>query len=383
MADERTEKATPQRKKKAREKGDVVRSRELLSAAALLSGLMALSAAGPAFVNHWRQCYDRCLRLAGETTQGAWGVRELMTLVRTALLPAVAPIAMVMGSAVVAVLVLGVAQGGGVTVNVEGLTPKLERLSPATHVKNLFSVRGLVRVAKSLLPAMVVAAMGWKMLDGMLMTMPVMSLNRLPETFGAAYSLGIKAAWVMVVWAGIDYAVEWRAWNQRLKMSKQDMREEVKEAMGNPQMKGKIRSMQRQMARRKAKVDMRRASVVVTNPTHYAVALEFSLETMSAPTVLTKGRDLLALDIREEARWAGVPIIENPPLARSLYRAVEPGQAIPYELYSAVAGVLAFLFREAQEKKTREARHAAQTRAEQEQAARLAAVVPTTFAGGM
>lgn len=385
MSDQRTEQATPQRKKKARESGDIVRSRELLSGAGMLAGLIALGWAGESFARSWRQCYIRALTLAGRPGS-TWGVRELMTLVRTALLPAVTPIAMVMGASVAAVLAVGVAQGGGVSFNASALGMKFERLNPATHVSQMFSVKSLLRLAKSLLPAMVIAWMGWQSLGHMMLAMPVMSLGRLPETFSEAYGLGVKAAWVLVAWAGIDYAVEWRSWNQRLRMSKQEMREEVKQAMGNPQVKGKIRQMQRTMARRKAKVDMKRASVVITNPTHYAVALEFSFETMGAPTVLTKGRDLLALDLRAEAREAGVPIIENPPLARSLYRSVEPGQPIPYELYAAVAGILAFLFREAQEQKMRDDRQAQQAKAERAQAARMptAAVrAMNGFEGGM
>ena len=146
--------------------------------------------------------------------------------------------------------------------------------------------------------------------------------------------------------------------NERLKMSKQEMREEIRDAMGNPQIKGRIRQIQMAMRKRKVKANMSRASVVITNPTHYAVALEFSFETMSAPTVLAKGRDLLAAEIREEARWLGIPMIENPPLARSLYRTVEPGQSIPYELYAAVAGILAYLYRQQVEERMRRDRQA-------------------------
>jgi flagellar biosynthetic protein FlhB len=379
MSDQRTEKASPQRKKKARDSGDVVRSRDLLSAAGMLAGLLAMGALAPEFASRWRESYEHALRIAA-TVSGAWGEAEIAALIHGVLLPALIPAGAVMAAAFAAVVCLGVAQGGGIRFNAGSLAPKFERLDPATHIGNLFSLRALLRVAKSLAPALIVATMGWSVVHRILTTIPVMGLDRLPETFSSAYSLGIRAAWVLVVWAAIDYAVEFRAWNQRLKMSKQDMREEVKEAMGNPQVKGRIRSMQRQMARRKAKVDMRRASVVITNPTHYAVALEFSFETMGAPTVLTKGRDVLALDIREEARWAGIPIVENPPLARSLYRAVEPGRTIPYELYSAVAGVLAFLFRDAQEKKARDNRHAAEARAERERAVRLPS---SAFAGGM
>ena len=145
----------------------------------------------------------------------------------------------------------------------------------------------------------------------------------------------------------------------------------MRDAMGNPQIRAKIRQIQRAMRKRKVKADMSRASVVITNPTHYAVALEFSFETMSAPTVLAKGRDLLAAEIREEARWAGVPIIENPPLARSLYKMVEPGQSIPFDLYAAVAGILAFLYRQKVEERVRQDRQAKEREQKAQHAARL------------
>ena len=141
--------------------------------------------------------------------------------------------------------------------------------------------------------------------------------------------------------------VEWRSRESRLRMSKQDLRDEYREMEGSPQIKSRIRGLQRQMRRRRVKADISRAAVVVTNPTHYAVALGFDFATMEAPKVLAKGRNLLAEEIKAEARWAGVPIVENPPLARSLYRTVEVGQAIPVELYAAVAAILAYLYRRA------------------------------------
>ena len=160
--------------------------------------------------------------------------------------------------------------------------------------------------------------------------------------------------------------MEWRSWNQRLKMTKQEIRDEMREAMGNPHVKGRIRQIQHAMRRRKVKADMSRASVVITNPTHYAVALEFSFDTMQAPTVLAKGRDLHAAEIREEARWAGIPMIENPPLARSLYRMVEPGQSIPFDLYAAVAGILAYLYKQKVEETMRKKRQAEQMAGDRE-----------------
>ena len=381
MSDQQTEKATPQRKKKARESGDWVRSRELLSGTAMLAGLMTLGMAGASFVSSWRQCYARCLILAVAGTGSIWGTREFVTALRVGLLPAVVPTSLVMAVSLCAVVAVGIGQGGGVNFSIKALQPKLSRLGPAGHVKQMFSMRAVARTAKSVLPAVVVSLLGWRALSSLLGPMPVMSMERLPATFGVAYGLGVKAAWVMVVWSAIDYAVEYASWNKRLRMSKQEMKDEMKEANGNPHTKGRVRQAQRAMRKRRVKADMRRASVVITNPTHYAVALEFSFESMQAPTVLTKGRDLLALEIREEAKAAGVPILENPPLARSLYRSVEPGQSIPYELYAAVAGILAYLFREKQEEQAREAKREAQTRRD----AKAAAVrsVVTGFQGGI
>jgi flagellar biosynthetic protein FlhB len=361
MADKGTEQATPLRKKKARERGDSVHSRELLSAVAMLGGVMVLGALSTGFVSSWAKVYAGSLRSAtvglnGVDRQG--GEQLLIVAVRQLLVPALLPVGLVLAASFVGALVSGVAQSGGVQIHPEAMKFKFAKLNPVTNLANLFSLRSATRVAKSLVPAAVMVVLGWGALKALMIPMPVMSLVRLPATFSTAYGLALDAAWVTLAWSGLDYAIEWRSWNQRLKMSKQEMREEIRDAMGNPQIKAKVRQIQRAMRKRKVKADMSRASVVITNPTHYAVALEFSFETMSAPTVLAKGRDLLAAEIREEARWAGIPIIENPPLARSLYKMVEPGQSIPFELYAAVAGILAYLYRQKVEERVRRDRQA-------------------------
>lgn len=361
MADKGTEQATPLRKKKAREKGDSVRSRELLSAMAMLGGVVMLGTMSNGLVASWSKVYVESLRSAttgvGSVT-GQNGEQLLVGAVRRILVPALLPVGLVMAAAFTGALVSGVAQSGGVQIHPSAIELKFSKLNPVTNLGNLFSLRSATRLVKSLVPAAVMVVLGWGALKALMIPMPVMSLMRLPATFSAAYGLALDAAWITLAWSGLDYAIEWRSWNQRLKMSKQELREEMRDAMGNPQVKAKIRQIQRAMRKRKVKADMSRASVVITNPTHYAVALEFSFETMSAPTVLAKGRDLLATEIREEARWAGVPIIENPPLARSLYKMVEPGQSIPFELYAAVAGILAYLYRQKVEERVRRERQA-------------------------
>jgi flagellar biosynthetic protein FlhB len=351
MSGQATEQATPQRKKKSREKGDVVRSRELLSAMAMLGGVLMLGATAHGFSTSWEAVYRESLRSAAVSEIA--GERHWNNAVRQMLAPALVPVALVMAASFGCALFAGVAQSGGVQLHPNAIEPKFTRLNPATNLKNLFSLRAATRVVKSLVPAAAMVAFGWAALKALMLPMPVMSVMRLPETFSTAYGLVLDAAWVTLAWSGLDYAMEWRSWNQRLKMTKQEIREETKESMGNPEVKGRIRQIQRTMRKRKVKADMSRASVVITNPTHYAVALEFSFETMQAPTVLTKGRDLWAAEIREEARWSGIPIIENPPLARSLYRMVEPGQSIPFELYAAIAGILAFLYRQKVEERMR------------------------------
>lgn len=355
MSEKGTEQATPQRKKKARDDGDTVRSRELLSAMAMLGGVLALGLVSGQFVKGWARAYTDSL--AAFSIEDMSGQRGLDVL-RRMLLPVLVPMAIVMGAAFAGSLITGVAQGGGIGLHAKSIAFKPDRLNPVTNVGNLFSLRSLTRVMKSLVPAAVMILMGWHALQALLSPMPVMSLLRLPEMFKTAYALMFDAAWVTLAWSGLDYAMEWRAWNQRLKMTKQEMREEMRDATGNPQIKGRIRQIQRAMRKRRMKADMSRASVVITNPTHYAVALEFSFETMQAPTVLAKGRDLHAAAIREEARWAGVPIVENPPLARSLYQGVEEGRSIPFELYQAVAGILAFLYRQKVEERMRADRQA-------------------------
>jgi len=371
VADKGTEQATPLRKKKAKEKGDSVHSRELLSAMAMLGGMMMLGAMSNGFVADWGKVYQESLRSATTNVNdlnGQSGEQLFNVAVRRILVPALMPVGLVMAASFAGALVSGVAQSGGVQIYPSAVELKFSKLNPVTNLGNLFSLRSATRLVKSLVPAAVMVVLGWGALKALMIPMPVMSLLRLPATFSAAYGLALDAAWVTLVWSALDYAIEWRSWNQRLKMSKQELREEMRDAMGNPQIKAKIRQAQRAMRKRKVKADMSRASVVITNPTHYAVALEFSFETMSAPTVLAKGRDLLAAEIREEARWAGVPIIENPPLARSLYKMVEPGQSIPFDLYAAVAGILAFLYRQKVEERVRRDRQAK----EREQKAQLA-----------
>jgi flagellar biosynthesis protein FlhB len=351
MSSERTEKASPRRKQKAEQDGDRPRSRELLSASALLAGSLTLGWAARTWLPVWKGTYQDSIALMVAPNLNGEALGMSM---RDMLVAGAAPCLLVMVAAAGASLTVAMAQNRGLRLQPAAIAPKWSRLNPAANAKHLFTTRALVRLGKSLIPVVLLAVQLLHFLSA-LTAMPAFSLKRLPEVFTDGYDLLVNTAWILLAWSLVDYIVEWRQWESRLKMSKQDMRDEYKETEGNPQMKGRIRSLQRQMRRRMLQADVKKASVVITNPTHYAVALSFDMSTMEAPKVLAKGRDLLAAQIREEARWAGVPLVENPPLARSLYRSVEPGQSIPAELYVAVAAILAYLFRQETEERIRRA----------------------------
>ncbi|HEY1495721.1 MAG TPA: EscU/YscU/HrcU family type III secretion system export apparatus switch protein, partial [Candidatus Solibacter sp.] len=278
------------------------------------------------------------------------------------------PVGMVMAAVAAAALAVGVLQTGGLSVHVGAVGFKFDRVNPLSNAKNLFSLRAAGRIGKSLIPAAILAIFAVQRIAHQF-SVPPFSTARLEMLGSDIFGLLEAAAWLLFAWAAVDYLIEWQSRETRLKMSRQDMRDEYKETEGSPQVRSRIRGLQRQMRRRKVKADVSRAAVVLTNPTHYAVALGFDFNTMEAPRVLAKGRNLLAEEIKAEARWAGVPIVENPPLARSLYRSVEVGQSIPVDLYAAVAAILAYLYRQRVEAEMRD-RRAREAAARKAQAAR-------------
>jgi flagellar biosynthetic protein FlhB len=355
MAGEKTEQATQQRREKARKEGDILHSKELSSAAGTLAGVMVLGALGSKIVVAWKATFIAFLALGAPAHWEAGELLPTMYAVRRLALGVLGPSCIVMLLVATAALGIGVVQTGGVNFNVSAIGFKMDRLNPVSNIKNLFSLRAGARLAKSLIPAAALAIFAVQRIARQL-TLPPFSLNRLEMLGSDVYGLLLAAAWLLFGWSMIDYLVEWRSRESRLKMSKQDQRDEMKESEGNPQIKGRIRSLQRQARRRKVKEDVAKAAVVLVNPTHYAVALSFDFATMDAPKVVAKGRNLMAEEIKAEAREHGIPIIENPPLARSLYKVVEVGQSIPVDLYAAVAAILAYLYRQRVEAELRDRR---------------------------
>jgi flagellar biosynthetic protein FlhB len=356
MSGERTERATPRRRQKASDKGDRVRSRELVAATGMIAGVLVLGKVGEQLANRWVAAYQAFLSLASTSAWQSDRSGQTLLNIRQVTITALTPLPLLLAAVAGTALFVSVAQSGGVQVNAEALQPKWGRINPASNFKNLISLRGLARLGKSLLPAIPLLMLAIRKIEEQ-STIAPLSTARLFGMWDAIYSILLDAGWVLFLWSAVDYLVEWRSWESRQKMTKQEVRDEFRQTEANPQIRGRIRSLRRQMRRRKLRADVTLASVVVTNPTHYAVALSFDFNTMEPPKVLAKGQNLLAEQIKNEARWAGVPIVENPPLARSLYRYVEPGHSIPVHLYAAVASILAFLYRQQVEERIRRERN--------------------------
>jgi flagellar biosynthesis protein FlhB len=341
MADNRTEKGTPLRRQKAREAGQVPRSRELSSWVTMFVVTMSIGGIAAGWLVPWRQFFSVALD-AGQPS----ALLSYPILVKTGLVASLAA-GPIIWMAFVVTTGTSFAQGGFVLAP-EAIGFKLERLSPGTNIKRLFSLRGLLPLLRSLIPATYILWLAISMLrrdwQAIVHASQLSTGAMLHQLLGEAYEIAWKSCLVMLVWSGLDYAIQRHDFEESMKMSKQEIREEMKDTLGNPTIRGRVRGLQRQMRRRFMLQSVARATVVVTNPTHYAIALQYT-EDMDAPVVLAKGRNLIAEQIKKAARWEGIPLVENKPLAQSLYKTVEVGQTIPPQLYNAVAEILAFIYR--------------------------------------
>lgn len=236
----------------------------------------------------------------------------------------------------------------GFVLSLEPISPKLERINPMQGFKRIFSRRSLLELIKSVVKIIVVAYVVYTSINKYKNLFPLMLdmslLDSLRLILSIVFEMGIKAAITLLIMSVFDYFYQWYEYETGLMMSKQDIKEEYKEVEGNPQIKSRIRQIQRQMARGRMMRDVEKADVVITNPTHYAVALAYDATLHSAPIVLAKGANKLAERIKEIATKEDVPIVENKALAQTLYKTVEVGDIIPESLYNAVAEILAFIY---------------------------------------
>ena len=343
-AQERTEKATPKRLQDARKKGQVARSRELNSAALVLLGSAGLWLLG----DRISTCLQGVLRSglafdrAAALDPTALGAR-LASASGEALFALAPWLALALVVAALAPLMLG-----GFLLSAENLQLKFERLDPAKGLKRVFSAQGAVETGKALGKFVVVGGLAALVMSQMAPALLNLGGEPVPAAVMHAGELIARAffltAFGLLLIAAVD--VPFQLWNhaKQLRMTRQDIKDEMKESEGRPEVRGRIRQRQQELSRRRMMQDVPTASVVVTNPTHYAIALRYDVGGNGAPRLVAKGADLVAAQIRELAREHKVPILEQPPLARALFYSTKLGGEVPRELYTVVAQVLAYVY---------------------------------------
>jgi flagellar biosynthesis protein FlhB len=344
--EERTEKATPKHRKRAREKGQVARSPDLGGSVVLIAGLLVLSMMGSRIVvdaaNSFRAILTETAHPDKATT--AAGLNGLMHSALSTIAYAVAPIAAI---CMVASVLAGVGQVG-FRPSAHSLRPDFRRINPASGLRNLLSPNSIFEALKAVAKIAVVGAVAALALLPGLSTlaskvgMPPVALGALLG--GSALSIAQHAAFAYLLIGLLDYAWKRRRHERMLRMTKQQVKDETRQYGISAEIKAAQRRRQMQAARARMMAAVPKADVVVTNPTHYAIALLYD-GSRTAPEVVAKGKDLIAAQIKRVAQEHDVPVIANPPLARALHSSTEIGQLIPQELFAAVAQVLAFVYR--------------------------------------
>lgn len=343
---DKTEKATPKKRQKAREEGQVLQSREMTAAIVLLSLFITLRIAG-GFMYEQIYAYFKVVLADYPKIKDLYTIEGLTKLCIDMLLRFVKIVAPIFAVALITGFAAGYAQVGFLFTT-KTLKFKFSRINPFSGVKRIFSLRSVTELVKSLLKIGVIGYIGYSYLideaKKILSTMDMDVVSIASYICITSLNVAIRMCIAMLILGVLDYAYQWWEYEKSLKMSKHEVKQEHKESEGNPEVKGKIRQKQRQMAMRRMLQDIPKADVVITNPTHFAVAIKYDSKVSDAPIVLAKGQDYIALRIKEIAKENKVEIVENRPLARALYQTVDIGEKIPPELFQAVAEVLAFVY---------------------------------------
>ncbi|MBC3618560.1 flagellar biosynthesis protein FlhB [Vibrio metschnikovii] len=341
---ERTEEATPRRLQQAKEKGQVARSKELASVSVLIIGSVALMWFGEMLASRLYTTMGRFFSLSREEI---FDSSKLFDIIAGTLTHLIFPLLLILITLFVAALI-GAAGVGGVSFSAEAARPKLSKISPLSGFKRMFGMQSLVELFKSILKVLLVAGVAFYLIDASKNDLFQLSMDVYPQNIFHAleillnFILLISCSLLVVVAIDVPFQIWQHA--EKLKMTKQEIKDEYKDTEGKPEVKGRIRMLQREAAQRRMMADVPQADVIITNPDHFSVALRYKQGTDKAPIVVAKGGDFLALKIREIARDHEIMIVAAPPLARALYYTTELEQEIPDGLFVAVAQVLAYVF---------------------------------------
>ncbi|MDI6789153.1 MAG: flagellar biosynthesis protein FlhB [Thermodesulfobacteriota bacterium] len=342
---EKTEKATPRRREEARKKGQVARSREVSAVLVVLTGFITLYACHTYVYHSIRGMMVYFLRQAADVeinraTIGALGFTAVQYL------------GLIAGPILLTVFLMAFLANYlqvGFVFSTENLQPKLSKINPWSGLKRIFSIQAVAELFKSIAKIAIVGYMAYRTVKGeMPRVLPLMDAE-IGQILGyvsmVSFKIFLNTCLVMLLLAALDYAFQRWEFERKIRMTKQEIKEEFKQTEGDPLIKSRIRSIQREMARRRMMAAVPKADVVITNPTHLAVALQYRVGESDAPEVVAKGAGLIAEKIKEIAMENNVPLVEDKPLAQILYKTVEIGQMIPPNLYQAVAEILAYVYR--------------------------------------
>jgi flagellar biosynthetic protein FlhB len=349
MADtgqEKTEKATGKRRQEARQRGQVAISREIPSTLVMLTALAVFHFAGDRLVERLRLMLHEMFRSLG--TGRVTTAAEAHALLIDVMLTVALLLAPFLISFTIAGFIGNVAQIG-LEFHSQSIAPRLTNLNPVAGAKKFFSLRSLVELGKSLLKIGFIGGIAFGVLSGSLTEFSGLVRVDFSGLLGFTTTVAMKITFyvclAMMVLSALDYIYQRWHYEDSLKMTKQEVKDERKQSEGDPLVKSRIRTLQRQTAYRRMMAEVPKADVVITNPTHLAVALRFNAEEMEAPRVVAKGADAIAERIKETAREHGIALVENKPLAQALYKSAEIGDYVPVDLYRAVAEVLAYVYR--------------------------------------
>ncbi len=342
---DKTEKATPKRKREAREKGQIFKSVEVNTALTMLVMFGVLSIFGQTIVENIKKLLRYFFTMDAPDHFTVAAVSKLFIDAVWMFFGIIAPILI---AAFLAAVVSNVIQSGFVFTT-KALSPKFDRINPLSGFKRIFSTRTLLDLVKAIIKIAILGFVAYNEFEGHmedfkgLMGQDV--VTAVAESVDIIISVAFNLAIAFAIFAPFDYIYQRWKYNKDLMMTKQEVKDEYKLTEGNPQIKGRIAQKQRQMSRMRMVQAVKDADVVITNPTHYAVALEYKEGKNTAPIVIAKGKDYLAQKIKEKAKEENVEIVENKPLAQALYFFCEVGDEVPEDMYKAVAEVLAYVYR--------------------------------------
>jgi flagellar biosynthetic protein FlhB len=341
---EKTEQATSKRRQDAREKGQVAKSRELASVAVLGACLVYFYFGASAMATRLMGLMRNSFRKSGQMTISIDNIQPLLAdlIFQTFIL--LAPFLLV---TIIAGLMINILQVG-ILFSSEAITPKYSKIDPIKGLQRLFSLRSLVELVKNILKMAIVGFVAYLTISGesqKLLPLVHFGVRDILGYMGeVSFKILYSTCWVLVILAVLDYGYQKWEHERSLKMSVKEIKEENKQTEGDPLIKGRIRRLQREMARKRMMAAVPKADVVITNPTHLAVAIRYEPETMNAPCVIAKGADFLAEKIKEIARNNGVPVVENKLVAQVLYKMTPVEQTVPENLYKAIAEILAHIY---------------------------------------